>query len=256
LIPEAFPIQKTMCDAYLAYLQIRKRKPIGYKYLDRGAIDQAEQGNVLLVGSKSGAFTERANEMGVSDARWAWNAKFADLDNDEWQDIYVVDGWWLETSVYSSKFFRNHGGKRFEAEEEAFGLESRHKQSSYTHVDLNNDGNLDIVTRAVQGGVSVYMNNEDKNNRLIFEFRDELGNSFGIGNKVYIYYGEQRHQVREIKAGGGYLSFDAPYAHFGLGTHDRVERVEIVWSTGERTVIDRPLEANKKYIVRRNASAK
>ncbi len=255
LIPEGFPVHKTMCDAYLAYFRVGEEKPRGYKYLDRGTIDQAMQGNVLLVGSKSGVFTERTKEMGVFDGRWSWNAKFADLDNDEWQDIYVVNGWWLESSVYSSKFFRNHGGERFEAEEEAFGLESKFKQNSYTYVDLNNDGNLDIVSRATHGGVSVYLNNEHKNNRLIFEFRDEVGNSFGIGNKVYIYYGEQQHQVREIKAGSGYLSFDAHYAHFGLGTYDQVNRVEIVWSTGERTVIDRPLEANKKYIVSRDASA-
>ena len=83
-----------------------------------------------------------------------------------------------------------------------------------------------------------------------------MGNSFGIGNKVYIYYGEQRHQVREIKSGSGYLSFDAPYAHFGLGTHDRVDKIEIFWSTGERTVIDRPLETNKKYVIWREAAAK
>jgi len=256
LIPEEFPVQKTMCDAYLAYFQIREKKPNGYRYRDQGAIGQAAQGNVLLVGSKSGVFTERSKEMGVSDGKWSWNAKFADLDNDEWQDIYVVNGWWLENSIYSSKFFRNHGGKRFEAEEEAFGLENSYKQNAYTYVDLNNDGNLDIVSRATHGGVSVYLNNEDQNNRLIFEFRDEVGNTFGIGNKVYIYYGEQRHQVREIKSGSGYLSFDAPYAHFGLGTHDRVDKIEISWSTGERTVIDRPLETNKKYIVWREAVAK
>ncbi len=83
-----------------------------------------------------------------------------------------------------------------------------------------------------------------------------MGNSFGIGNKVYVSYGEQRHQVREIKAGRGYLSFDSPYAHFGLGAYDQVNKVEIIWSTGERTVIDRPLEANKKYIISRDASAK
>ena len=85
-----------MCDAYVAFGETSEQKTLGDKYLDRGAIDQAMQGNVLLVGSSDGTFTNQAEERGVYDGGWAWNAKFADLDNDEWQDLYVVNGWWLE----------------------------------------------------------------------------------------------------------------------------------------------------------------
>ena len=235
-------------------MKVSEKKPPGYKYLDQGAIDQTPEGNVLLMGFADGTFTDVARETGVFDSGWAWNAKFADLDNDEWLDLYVANGWWLETRLYSNRFFHNNQGQDFSAAEEQFGLVNRLKESSYTYLDLDNDGDLDIITTAMHGFIHVYINNEYQNNLMIFEFRDHKGNFFGIGNKVYIYYGEhnERHQVREIKSGGGFLSFDAPYAHFGLGKYDQVHKIEIVWSTGEKTTIEHPLAANQKYIITRD----
>ena len=153
----------------------------------------------------------------------------------------------------SNVFFHNYQGERFEAKQKEFGLENFNVTSAYTYIDIDNDGDLDIVTAGLNGPINVYINNETKNNSITFEFRDKKGNFFGIGNKVYIYYGEdnRRHQVREIKSGGGFLSFDSPIAHFGLGQYDVVNRVEIIWSTGEKTVIDKEFLANRKYVVMR-----
>ena len=64
----------------------------------------------------------------------------------------------------------------------------------------------------------------------------------------------ERHQIRELKASGGYLSFDEPIAHFGLGEYDRVERLEISWSTGGKTVLPGPFEAGHLYSLQRAAS--
>ena len=58
--------------------------------------------------------------------------------------------------------------------------------------------------------------------------------------------------MREIKLGGGFLSFNPPIAYFGLGEYDRVSKVEIIWSTGEKTTLDKEFLANKKYVVARN----
>ncbi|MCH7854886.1 MAG: ASPIC/UnbV domain-containing protein [Proteobacteria bacterium] len=54
---------------------------------------------------------------------------------------------------------------------------------------------------------------------IVFQLHDEVGNRDGIGTKFTIHYGPrgERHQLRELKAGGGYISFDEPLAHFGLG---------------------------------------
>jgi hypothetical protein len=57
--------------------------------------------------------------------------------------------------------------------------------------------------------------------------------------RVIIHYGPEgkRHPVREIKASGRYLSFDAPRAHFGLGAYDALQKMEVRWSDGTTTVI-------------------
>ena len=57
--------------------------------------------------------------------------------------------------------------------------------------------------------------------------------------------------MREIQAGGGFLSFDPFVAHFGLGDSDRVRRVEVQWSTGERSRLAGDFSAGARYVIER-----
>jgi len=246
-IPGEYQAQKLICQSYFA---------INYEMPNyEESIEQVPSGNVLLQGSYEGVFEEVAKKMGVDDTFWSWNGKFADLDNDEWQDIYVANGFFDKDSIIQSNvFFHNQQGQYFDARHMGFGLENFNAVSAYTYLDIDNDGDLDVITVAVNGPLHVYVNNEYQNNSIAFEFRDDKGNHWGIGNKIYIFYGEndERHQVREIKSGGGFLSFDSPVAHFGLGKFDRVNKVEIIWSTGETTILEKEFLANKKYVVTRH----
>ncbi len=253
---EAYPVHRQMCDAYAEYDAKALPKKLGDKYLDQGAIDQKMQGNVLLVRNSDGRYIDQSEELGVNDAVWAWNARFADIDLDEWQDLYVANGWWLETSMYSNKFFHNQEGKFFEAREQEFGLKNLRKQHAFVYIDFDRDGDLDIISRSLDGEFDVFINHTQGRHSISFEFRDMLGNHFGIGNQITLFYGEnnERHQLREIKAGGGFVSFDPLVAHFGLGSYDQVNRVRIDWSDGEVTIIDEALEAGHNYIIKREES--
>ncbi len=215
------------------------------------------QKNVLLAPSGNGRFVDKAGAMGVQIAGFTWNAKFADLDNDEFVDLYAVNGWFPERSLQSHIFYQNERGKRFVDKTEDAGLVSFLPTSAYTYVDLDNDGDLDIVAVPVVGPVLVYMNNS-KRNRIAFELRDHVGNRSGIGSRIIVHYGPDgaRHQVREILASGGFISFDAPVAYFGLGEFERVERIEVHWSTGERSEIPAAFRAGARYVVNREGSVK
>ena len=91
--------------------------------------------------------------------------------------------------------------------------------SGYSYIDMDNDGDLDIVSIPEVGPVYVYRNNLQSGNAMFVELTDYEGNRFGIGSTITIHYGPsgERHQMREIETRGGFVSFDAPIAHFGLG---------------------------------------
>ena len=110
-----------------------------------------------------------------------------------------------------------------------------------------------IIGQAINGPVMAFVNNAQAGNRIVFRFEDDTGNWSGIGNKIAIHYGpdERRRQMREIQAGGGFLSFDSAKAFFGLGEAEDVARVEIEWSTGEKTAIPGPFAAGSIYTIKR-----
>ena len=113
---------------------------------------------------------------------------------------------------------------------------------------------LDMTGNALCGPFQVYVNNEAQNHSITFRLRNERGNcEHGIGCRITVHYGPdgRLHQTRESKASGGFHSFDAPEAHFGLGEETQIGRVEVRWSTGETTVFEQPFPAGGDYVLTR-----
>ena len=188
---------------------------------------------------------DRAEALGVAVTDWTWNARFADLDNDGWQDLYAATGYVRSERWESNVFLRNINGTAYRNETARAGLEDYLPTSSYTYADLDLDGDLDIVSVPVLGPVRVFLNNARGTHALQIELRDLVGNSYGIGSRIVVHYGAsgELHQLRELQAGGGFGSFDAAVAHFGLGSYQGVGRIDVLWSTGETTTIGGPFEA-------------
>ena len=206
--------------------------------------------NILLTRTEDGRFVDVASKFNLLQGGWTWNAKFADLTNDGYQDIYMVNGE-ITSGMRERKFFyENIGGERFEEKTKEYGFGSLLATSAYTYIDMDNDGDLDIVSAPAIGPLLIYRNNLNEGNSIGFELRDNQGNRFGIGSKITIRY-EGGQQMRELQAGGGFVSFDAPIAHFGLGAVDEVASVEIDWSRGGRTVVEGPFPSGARYIVKR-----
>jgi hypothetical protein len=244
------------------------------------SIPQRMNQNVLLSWDASvGRFTDVTERTGVGFTGWSWNARFADVDNDEWQDLFIVSGSWLRATpsgTTANFFFHNEEGKQFTDQTDAFGFQNFMIVSAYTVVDFDRDGDLDFITNSVNGPLWLQRNNSRGGHSIAFQLRDEVGNRDGIGTKFTIHYGHGngrhgngrhgtgrrgngrhgtgRRQMRELKASGGYLSFDEPLAHFGLGEYDRVERLEIGWSTGGTTVVPGPFQAGQLYSLKRSGT--
>jgi hypothetical protein len=219
-------------------------------------VPQIRNYNVLLMPrDEAPGFDDRADEMGIIVTGWTWNAKFADLDNDGWQDLFAVNGLFESQTRESNYLYRNDRGTGFTDVSIESGITDYFPTSAYSYVDYDNDGDMDMIAVPIHGPVWIYENRSTMNNSIDFELRDERGNAFGIGSKIVIRYGDGQHQMREIQPGGGFISFDTPIAHFGLGDADRVTSIEIEWSTSERTEIRGDFTAGSLYRVTRPAAA-
>ncbi len=214
--------------------------------------------NILLYdGADNGKYTDVAIERGVGFGGWTWNAKFADLDNDGWQDVYVTNGYSTTMSQSTKVFYRNKGDGYFEDATMPFGLEDYSNTSSYSYVDYDFDGDLDIIAVPLDGKVKIFRNDKGSaSNAVQFELEDgRTGNKSAIGAKIIIRYqneGREITQVRSILASGGYKSFDAPVAHFGLGDALSVRKIEVTWPDGRKDEIEGDFKAGGRYRISRN----
>lgn len=245
--PEGWETYKWLCLADReAYTEYSKEEVLEY-------IHQKNEDNFLFQLTESGSYVDLAPNYGITRTGWTWNAKFADLDNDEWQDLYAVNGYY-QNQVWERNFlFMNQKGKGMANESEASGLGSFLPSQAYLYLDYDLDGDIDILTTPHIGPVKVYTNST-QGNSIAVELRDSIGNSHGVGSKVFIYYGEGKSQMKEIVAGGGSKSFDLLEARFGLGEHNQINRLRILWSTGEETIIEQTLQAHSKYVITRPAT--
>jgi len=244
-LPESWEYLSFVCRSHFA-----ASSPLAKEELEQ-TIPQRSKQNVLLKQNEAGSFEDIGGTYGLAESGFAWNAKFADLDNDGWQDLFVVNGWIRRMRTETNYFYRNNQGKGFEDVTEESGLKSYLNTLSYTYADLDNDGDLDIIAVPAVGPLSIYINQTKPKQSIAFELRDGRGNYYGIGSKIIINYGDGQHQMREIQASGGYLSFDAPIAYFGLGDERAVKSVEIEWSADEKSVLDKEFKAGARYIVSR-----
>ena len=250
-IPDSEVRTRILCDNFF-----EETLPHNPEVLEQSIPQQMNENVLLTWNSDSGVFVDTAKEMGVGFTGWSWNAHFADVDNDEWQDLFVVAGSWFRATpsgTTANFFFRNEQGESFSDVTDDYGFQNYMIVSAYTIVDFDRDGDLDFVTNSINGPLWLLKNNTGTGNSIRFEIKDELGNRDGIGTKFIIRYGEnnERQQIRELKSGGGYLSFDEPAAHFGLGNHESVTEVEVRWSTGGITKLPGPFKAGHRYAISR-----
>jgi len=213
------------------------------------------QRNVMLM-NEGEHFADVSREVGVDSSYWSWNAKAADLDNDEWQDIYVGNGFHFGDSFYEIQpnvMFHNLRGRGFEDVAADWGLDDVINTPSYTYVDLDLDGDLDIVATGVLMPPRVFVNGLDVGNSITIILQDSSGNTSAIGARVEIRYAgpEARRQRQEVTLSGGFMSFDNPVAHFGLGPHEAIDELTVHWPDGEITQFDTEMPANGFYRVRR-----
>ena len=219
--------------------------------------------NALFVNSGSPRFLEAANLAGLDSTDWSWSVRLADLDSDGQVDVFVTNGVGrnMNDSDAAAEYrelvaagrraeaerqllsmppleeanlaFRNRGDLQFADVSADWGLDLSGVSQGASLADIDRDGDLDLLVGNMNSPLAVYRNDLDAGHNLLVRLVGTASNRFGIGATITVTAGDQQ-QVRTLTLARGYMSADEPLAHFGLGRHSRVQRLDVDWPSGIR----------------------
>jgi enediyne biosynthesis protein E4 len=245
--------------------------------------------NVVQLNNGNGTFSEMGQLAGVSNTDWSWGAFFADFDNDGYKDIYIGNGYKRDVTdmdymtytrdsiektggvtqkrfpdinqfldlIPSTKLqnymFRNNGDLTFENVSDKWGLTQKTFSNGTAYADLDNDGDLDLVTNNIEDPAFIYENKTSGNNYLQVSFEGSKNNKLGIGTKVTLHMSDGSMQYQEMTTNRGFFSASQAILHFGLGNKNTVEKLTVQWLDGKTQVIENP--KSNQHLILKHADA-
>jgi hypothetical protein len=232
--------------------------------------DYMREGNFLWHNNGNLTFSDVSRETGTYDTGWGWGAKFFDYDNDGWLDLYVANGWvsagkesyvpdifemitrpnidfadarnWppmgnKSLSGYQKKrLFHNEHGQIFKDEAATQGMDSILDGRGIAIADFDNDGRLDVLVANANAEPLLYRNLMPRTaagapHWVQFLLEGRRSNRAAIGAQVRIVANGQR-RLSFVNGGNSFAGQSMSRVHFGLGSADSVESVEVRWPSG------------------------
>ena len=253
-------------------------------YLKNGYAPQFMQ-NTLHYNNGNGTYSETAYLSGIAATEWSWSPIVADYDNDGFKDLYITNGILgatndmdyinfisneeiqkqlateksqrnleLSRQIPQKKvknyFYKNNQDKTFKNVTSTWVSHGNSYSNGGTSVDLDNDGDLDLVINNINEDSFVLENTSDQNSQnsyLKIKFKGNSTNIFGIGTTVKAYY-QNKVIVEENYTTKGYLSSVEPKIHLGLGDAKVIDSLEIIWSTNAHETL-RDIKPNQEIVV-------
>lgn len=227
--------------------------------------------NVLQLNNGNGTFSEIGNMAGVANTDWSWSVLFADFDLDGYKDIFISNGIYrdvldrdannqimrmarsvgkkptkkeflkytqmLPQQKTKNYFFKNNGDLTFSDNSSEWASLQSTFSNGAVYADLDNDGDLDVIVNNINEAATILRNNaieSKKGNFLQLRFVGPAKNKNGIGAIAHLYFSDSKKQVGQLINSRGYLSSVSNKLHFGLGSHMKIPKLEIIWPDGKK----------------------
>lgn len=238
-------------------------------------------GNAFYKNLGNGKFTEMSEALGVENY-WPWGISVDDFNADGFADIFVTASMNYTFRYGINSLYLNNLGERFLDSEFILGVEPRKggrtvapwfdvdcsgadkaywdctdRTGKFTVLgalgsrssaifDLDNDGDLDIVTNEFNSAPQILMSDLAQKHPIHFvkvELRGTQSNRNGLGAKVTVTAGNLT--ITRVQDGkSGYLSQSVLPLYFGLGKATQVARIEVLWPSGIRQTVFKPAVRN------------
>ncbi|MBI1768294.1 MAG: VCBS repeat-containing protein [Bacteroidetes bacterium] len=224
--------------------------------------------NNLQLNRGNGMFSEIGTYAGVYATDWSWSTLWIDFNNDGWKDMFISNGIpkrmndidyvnfisdkeiqeklrtnrieekdmalvnkFPEIKLTNCFFLNTHQNFRFNDISKLVEGATPSFSNGAIYADLDNDGDLDIVSNNVDDPASVYENlsrsEKDTKHYLDLKLKGNEINPFAVGAKAYVFSKGQVQSFESFPARGFQSSMQIPI-HIGLGI-SAADSITIVW---------------------------
>jgi hypothetical protein len=239
-------------------------------------------GNAFYKNLGNGKFEEISDKIGVEDY-WPWGLSVGDINADGYQDMFITASMNFPFRYGINSLLLNDNGETFRDSEFILGVEPRRDGRTHTYwfdldclgpdknhpyckslppdnytimgnlgsrssaiFDLDNDGDLDIVTNDFNSEPQVFISNLSEKKEIHFikvQLAGKTSNRNGLGATVKVTAGGSVYtQYNDGKS--GYLSQSDLPLYFGLGKSAEIDQIEVQWPSGKKSVTQKPIKIN------------
>lgn len=276
MMPEYNERKKTSYS-FMNYERYQSERSRGYEPEFMRNMLQLNNGNRYRGDTLVPFFSEIGQLAGISQTDWSWSVLLADFNNDGWKDIHITNGVGrdfinadflefsnqtfdavddkkeqqklikeklasLKSVDLSNYLYINNHDYFFKDSSDEAGINEPSLSNGAAYVDLDNDGDLDLVVNNINKEAFVFINNTIqksqpvKSHFLKLVLKGDDNNKHAFGTKLCL-YSNGKMQMQEQNPVRGYCSSVDQDLIFGLGVSTGVDSLITTWPDGKKTIL-------------------
>jgi len=160
------------------------------------------------------------------------------------------------SGAWHNYVFQGSNDLKFKDQSKDWGFTDATLSNGAAYADLDNDGDLDLITNDMNAPAGIYKNNAREQNTsshyLALQLKNNAPNVFAIGAKVFL-FSNNKVMYKEVQPVHGFMSSTETSLHYGLADKNTVDSIIIIWPDNTFQKLEN-IKADKKITVTYNRS--